>query len=229
MNPSTQHSPSSPTGSTSAVYFELARLGRALANPARLLLMDELEGKELSVEELAKATGLTVKNTSAQLQELRGARLVEARRDGTRIFYRTASPAVSAFLGRFHNFAHQTLAELRAEVTKHLGTADQLEPVTASALAKLMKDGNITVVDVRPAADFARAHIPGALSMPSADLSRHLDRLSGTEPIVAYCQGPYCLSSPDAVRTLHNAGLQARVLHGGWTAWERAQAERFAS
>ena len=204
------------------IYAELARIGKTLASPVRLRLLDVLDSGELTVEELATATGLPVKNTSAQLQQLRAAHLVDSRRDGTRIHYRVASPTVSAFLGRLHEFAQDTLAELRERITTHLGTGDQPEPVSVDRLAELMSDERVTVVDVRSEAAYARGHIPGAISLPVRQLAQRVDELSGHELIVAYCQGPYCVSSPNAVRLMLDAGQQAVVLNGGWTAWARA-------
>ena len=199
------------------IYAELARIGKALANPVRLRLLDVLDSGELTVEELAAAAGLPVKNTSAQLQQLRAVRLVESRRDGTRIHYRVASPVVSAFLGRFHDFAQDTLAELRERTN-----TDDLAPVTVDRLVELLRDNEVTVIDVRSAADHARGHVPGALSLPIQQLADRLGELPGQDTIVAYCQGPYCVSSPNAVRLMRKTGHQARVLTGGWTAWVRA-------
>ncbi|HEY4456764.1 MAG TPA: metalloregulator ArsR/SmtB family transcription factor [Pseudonocardiaceae bacterium] len=203
------------------IYAELARVGKALASPVRLRLLDVLDSGELTVEELAAASGLPVKNTSAQLQQLRAVRLVESRRDGTRIHYRVASPGVSAFLGRFHEFAQDTLAELRERIS-----TDELAPVTVDALVELLRDNEVTVIDVRSAADYARSHIPGAISLPIQQLAERLDELSGHDMIVAYCQGPYCVSSPNAVRLMQENGHQAHVLTGGWTAWARAGHQR---
>lgn len=199
------------------IYAELARVGKALASPVRLRLLDVLDSGELTVEELAAASGLPVKNTSAQLQQLRAVRLVESRRDGTRIHYRVASSAVSAFLGQFHQFAQDTLAELRERIS-----AGELEPVSADRLVELLRDTEITVLDVRSEADYARGHIPGAISLPVQQLADRLDELAGHDLIVAYCQGPYCVSSANAVRLMRQAGHHARVLTGGWTDWVRA-------
>lgn len=206
------------------IYAELARLGKALASPVRLRLLDVLDSGELTVEELATACGLPVKNTSAQLQQLRAVHLVESRRDGTRIHYRLASPTVSAFLGRLHDFAQDTQAELRERIAAHLGTGDQREPVTVAGLAELMTGNQVTVLDVRSEAAYARGHIPGAISLPLRQLAHRMDELRGHDLIVAYCQGPYCVSSPNAVRLMTEAGHQARSLNGGWTAWVRATA-----
>lgn len=211
------------------IYDQLARIGKALASPVRLRLLDLLDTSELTVEQVAELAGLPVKNTSAQLQQLRAAQLVTTRRAGTHVHYRVANDTVSAFLGTFHGFAQDTLADLRAEIEHHLGPANELRPVTAVELKRLQDKDNVLVVDVRAAVDYEREHVPGAISVPVAAIRDRLADIPSDREIVAYCQGPYCVSSPDAVRELTAAGRSARILAGGWTAWARSGLQRSSS
>ncbi|MBT2209029.1 metalloregulator ArsR/SmtB family transcription factor [Actinomadura sp. NEAU-AAG7] len=202
------------------IYEQLARIGKALASPVRLRLLDVLDQGERTVEELASAAGVPLKNTSAQLQRLRAAHLVAARRSGTRVHYRVADPAVSRFLEELRGLAHDRLADLRASVALHLGAG--VEAVAADDLAARLSDPATLVVDVRSAEEYARGHVPGAVSMPFEGLR---DRLGGLPPdgeIVAYCGGPYCVVSPDAVRLLREHGFEARPLDGGFARWHRS-------
>ncbi|WP_242884402.1 ArsR/SmtB family transcription factor [Actinomadura litoris] len=202
------------------IYEQLARIGKALASPVRLRLLDVLDQGERTVEELASAAGVPLKNTSAQLQRLRAAHLVAARRSGTRVHYRVADPSVSRFLEELRGLAHDRLADLRASVALHLEAG--VEAVAADDLAARLSDPATLVVDVRSAEEYARGHVPGAVSMPFAGLR---DRLGGLPPdgeIVAYCGGPYCVVSPDAVRLLREHGFEARTLDGGFARWHRS-------
>ncbi|MEU8248674.1 metalloregulator ArsR/SmtB family transcription factor [Nonomuraea sp. NPDC048916] len=201
------------------IYEQLARIGKALSNPVRLRLLDVLDQRERTVEELAEEAGVPLKNTSAQLQHLRAAHLVTGRKDGTRVHYRLADERVSRFLGQLQGFAHGRLADLRDAVSEHLGS---LEGVTADELAARLTDPGTIVIDVRSAAAYAEGHVPGAISVPLATLQDHLDDLPHDVEIVAYCGGPYCVVSPKAVRLLRAHGHTARPLDGGFTAWRRS-------
>ncbi|HEX4814200.1 MAG TPA: metalloregulator ArsR/SmtB family transcription factor [Nonomuraea sp.] len=225
------------------IYEQLARVGKALASPVRLRLLDVLDQRERTVEELAQAAGVPLKNTSAQLQQLRAARLVTSRKDGPRVYYRLADERVSRFLGDLQGFAHDRLAELRDAVRDRLGS---LEGVTADELAARLTDPGTVIVDVRPSADYAAGHLPGAISLPMAELRERLAELRepaelrqpaelrepaesrervtarpGEAEIVAYCGGPYCVVSPEAVRMLRDHGYYARPLDGGFLGWRR--------
>ncbi|WP_043631824.1 ArsR/SmtB family transcription factor [Nonomuraea candida] len=200
------------------IYAQLARVGKALASPVRLRLLDVLDQREHTVEELAQAAEIPLKNTSAQLQQLRAAHLVASRREGTRVYYRLAGEEVSRFLGLFQAFAHGRLADLRAAVRARLGS---LEGVTADELAARLSDPGTVIVDVRPAADYAAGHLPGAVSVPMKELPARLAELPADAEIVAYCGGPYCVVSPEAVRLLREHGYHARPLDGGFLGWRR--------
>ncbi|MDR8414703.1 metalloregulator ArsR/SmtB family transcription factor [Nonomuraea sp. 3-1Str] len=201
------------------IYEQLARIGKVLSSPVRLRLLDVLDQQERTVEELAEEAGIALKNTSAQLQQLRAAHLVTSRKEGTKVFYRLADEGVSRFLGEMQAFAHGRLADLREAVARHLGSP---EGVTAAELAARLADPGTIVVDVRSAASYATAHLPGAVSVPLAELRERLEELSRDAEIVAYCGGPYCVVSPEAVRLLRAHGFRALSLEGGITGWRRS-------
>jgi rhodanese-related sulfurtransferase/DNA-binding transcriptional ArsR family regulator len=204
------------------IYTELSRVGKALASPVRLRLLDILEGGEHTVEELSATSGFGVKNTSSQLQILRAAQLVTNRRDGVRIHYRIASPQVSILLGAFTRFAKDNVATVRAEIDAYFAVHRDLVPVTADDLASMIDDDSALVVDVRDPAEFGRGHIPGAISVPQNRIRELLETLPTDRRIVAYCQGPYCLASPDVAHELIGADLDATIVEGGYTAWIRS-------
>ncbi|GEE02000.1 ArsR family transcriptional regulator [Gordonia spumicola] len=204
------------------VYRQLARIGKALSNPLRLRLLDRLELGEHTVDELAEATGTPVKNTSAQLQQLRAAQLVHARRDGTRVHYRVAGPATSQFLGAFADYAKTSLADLRDHLASMHEHPAALELVDVDELDDLMESGDIVLIDVRSADDYARGHVPGAVSIPVADLDERIGELPADGDVIAYCSGPYCVASADAVTVLIAAGRTARRVDGGITSWVRS-------
>lgn len=203
------------------IYAQLARVGKALASPVRLRLLDLLEEGETDVEGLSRAAGVSLKNTSAQLQQLRAANLVGTRRQGTRIFYRLAGPEVSALLGSLQSCAEARLADLRGAIGDLLGDPEELQPMTAAELRSRLDDPDVIVVDVRSAAEYAQGHVPGAISLPAAELKQKVDEIPRNVEIIAYCQGPYCVLSPDVVRFLRSNGRTARPLDGGMTRWLR--------
>jgi rhodanese-related sulfurtransferase/DNA-binding transcriptional ArsR family regulator len=209
----------------SGVYEQLARLGKALSNPGRIRLLDLLLQGEHTVEELATAAQLPVKNTSAQLQQLRAAQLVATRRDGVRIHYRLASPAVVEFVGRFETFAERTLADLQVELRALWSRPGGLERLTVDELRDRLSSGDTVLIDVRPATEYARGHLPGALSMPLATLREHLDELPADADVVAYCEGPYCFASAHAVQYFADAGRSIRRVDGGLASWVRTGGE----
>ncbi|RSM96615.1 ArsR family transcriptional regulator [Nonomuraea sp. WAC 01424] len=201
------------------IYRHLARIGKALSNPVRLRLLDVLDQSERTVEELAEAAGVPLKNTSAQLQHLRAAHLVTSSRDGTRVRYRLADEQVSRFLGTLQHFAHDRLSDLRGAVQERLG---DLAGVTADELAERLADPDTVIIDVRASSAYAKGHVPGAVSVPLEELEHHLDELPADARIVAYCGGPYCVVSPEAVRLLRERGFDARPLDGGLIGWRRS-------
>ena len=204
------------------MYGQFARMGKALANPARLELLDLLAQGERSVEDLADTAGMKVSNTSAQLRALAGAGLVASRRDGVRIYYRLADEAVSAFIGQVQDFAASRLADAEQAARSYLGDVAALEPVARDELLRRLNDGQVLVLDVRPEAEYAAGHIPGAVNVPHDQLAARLAELPERADIVAYCRGRYCIFAPDAVRLLRARGLSARPLEGGLPDWRLA-------
>jgi rhodanese-related sulfurtransferase/DNA-binding MarR family transcriptional regulator len=205
-----------------ALYEQFAQVGKALANPARLELLDVLAQGERSVEDLAGTARMKVSNTSAQLRMLAGAGLVASRRDGVRIYYRLAGQDVSAIIGQVQDFAASRLAEAEHAARGYLGDVAALEPVGQDELARRLGDGQVLVLDVRPEAEYAAGHIPGAVNVPHDQLAARLAELPAGTDIVAYCRGRYCVFAPDAVRLLRARGFPARPLDGGLPGWRLA-------
>ena len=198
---------------------QFARVGKALASPTRLQLLDLLIQAERSVEALADAAGLAVGNTSAQVRALAAAGLVTSRRDGTRVFYRLASDDVAALYRELCDVARSHLPDAEAARAAYLGSDDPAEPVSREELLRRAEAGDVVVIDVRPAEEYAAGHIPGAVSIPLGDLPGRLDALPPGSEIVAYCRGACCILAPEAVRLLNASGLTARHLADGMLEW----------
>jgi len=206
-----------------ALFDAFARAAKALASGRRLELVDVLANGERTVEALAGEAALSVANTSQHLQVLRQAGLVTSRREGNSIHYRLAAPEVFELWRALRALAGARLAEVERVAAAYLGGRDQLEPVTRQELARRLQDGDdLVVLDVRPSAEHAAGHLPGAVSIPVEELRRRLAELPRDREIVAYCRGPYCAFAHEAVAVLREEGFTARRLEDGLPEWQAA-------
>lgn len=201
------------------LYAQFARLGHAVSAPKRLELLDLLSQGEKTVEQLAEQSATPLKNTSAQLRVLRQAGLVEPRRDGQHVWYRLADEAVAAFLDSLQALGRRRYSEVREMANAYLDARDVLEPIAPEELRRRLKAGDVTLIDVRPADEFAAGHIPGAVSIPLAELARRVRELPKRKEVVAYCRGQYCVFAVEAVELLRQRGLRARRLVESVSAW----------
>jgi rhodanese-related sulfurtransferase/DNA-binding transcriptional ArsR family regulator len=203
------------------LFEQFARVGKALASGKRLELLDLLAQGERDVASLAAAADLGVTTASAHLQTLRQANLVTTRRDGTRILYRLAGRDVADLYARLRDVARSHLPDVEAARLAYLGD-DGGQPVTRDQLRQLARTSNITVLDVRPAEEYAAGHIPGAVSIPLDELADRLAEIPDDGQIVAYCRGAYCVLAHDAVRVLSAHGRTATRLADGMLEWRLA-------
>lgn len=209
-------------GPKHSVFACFAEVARALGHAHRLEILEHLGQGERSVEVLADRSGLSFANTSRHLQHLRRARLVLARRDGKRVLYRLADDAVIDLLSALRHVGERNVAEVQKVVSGYFDEHDSFEPVSREELTQRMRDGLVTVIDVRPEDEFALGHLPGARSIPLADLTRSLSRLPCDKEVVAYCRGAYCVLSFEAVAALRARGFKVRRLQDGFPEWRVA-------
>jgi rhodanese-related sulfurtransferase len=207
-------------GAKVELFDQFARVAGALASGRRAEIVDVLANGERTVEELSRQVALSVANTSQHLQVLKEAGLVAATRDGTRVRYRLASPAVYEFWVALRSLAAERLPGIERLVEAYLGSRDELEPISREELlTRLRADEQLVVVDVRPAEEYWAGHVPGSVSIPLDELEERLRELPQGPEIVAYCRGPYCAYAPEAVRTLRRHGFRARNLADGLPEW----------
>jgi len=192
-----------------AIYEQFARIGKAVASPIRLELLDLLCQGPRTVEVLAKESGQTVANASQHLQVLRISRLVETEKKGLFVTYRLADSAVCEFFRAMRILAESRLAEVEQIKRQFLEGREGMEPVEREELLKLVRQGAVTVLDVRPIDEFKAGHVAGALSIPLKELKLRLSELPRDQEIAAYCRGPYCVLSVEAVEFLRAEGFQA--------------------
>ncbi|MBV1921556.1 MAG: metalloregulator ArsR/SmtB family transcription factor [Pseudomonadales bacterium] len=205
-----------------SLFAQFAVIAKAMSSANRLEILEFLAQCEYSVEDLAKVMHLTIANTSHHLQQLRHAGLVLTRKEGTRVFYRLKGEAVVALLNALRHVAENNLTEVEHLVNTYLTSKDDMEPVSRKELLERTKLGLVTVLDVRPAHEYAAGHVPGAINVPLTDLEQHLYEFDPQQGIVAYCRGPHCILAFEAVSMLRERGFQIRRLQDGYPEWKAA-------
>jgi rhodanese-related sulfurtransferase/DNA-binding HxlR family transcriptional regulator len=204
------------------LYEQVARLGKAIASPKRLELIELLCQGEKTVEVLAAQAEISVKLVSSHLKELRLAHLVETRKDGKHVYYRLASDSIADLWVTLRTEAEQRLVELQVALASLVSHGDDLESLDRNAILKKAKSGAVLVLDVRPQEEYDAAHLPHARSLPIDELKKRLAELPKDTLVVAYCRGPFCLMAKDAVELLRKEGYRAMHLTDGVAEW-RAQ------
>ncbi len=205
-----------------ALFAEFATVARAIGHPHRLEILEHLAQGERGVDALSSRLGLAIANASQHLQQLRRAGLVTSRRDGKFVLYRLSDDGVLALLSSLRQLAERNIAEVGQIVRGYFDERDSMEPVSRGELLERMRAGLVTVLDVRPADEFASGHVPGALNIPLSELEARLSEFDPGREIVAYCRGTYCVLSFEAVARLRVRGLKARRMEEGLPEWRAA-------
>ena len=204
------------------LYEAIGRVALALSSSARLQMLEFVAQGERSVDVLAAMTGLSMANTSKHLQALRQAGLVTARKEGLRVYYSIAGNDVAALVSALREVAEHRVADVEQVLRLWLAHRDELEAVPAREVLDRAKKGLVVVLDVRPPEEFAAGHLPGAINIPIHELEKRLNELPKRQEVIAYCRGPYCLMSYDAVSLLRKKGRKARRLEAGLPEWRAA-------
>jgi len=202
-----------------SIYEQVARMGKAVSAPKRLELLELLCQCPRTVEVLAEQAGIPVANASRHLQVLRAARLVETEKKGLYVEYRIADEEVCRFVFALRALAESRLAEIDKVTRAFFEQRGALEAVPGEELLRRVKSGEVTILDVRPAEEYRAAHIPGAISLPVAELKVRLRDLPRDREIVAYCRGPYCVLAAEAVELLRGRGFKAHRMEQGVVEW----------
>jgi rhodanese-related sulfurtransferase/DNA-binding transcriptional ArsR family regulator len=205
-----------------ALFAQFATVAKSLGHAHRLELLEQLAQGERTVEILADRTGLSIANTSQHLQQMRRAGLVTNRRDGKFVFYQLADDSALSLLAALRTIAERNLAEVERVVRSYFADRDSLEAVSRDELLSRSRAGTVTILDVRPEDEFALGHLPGAVNIPLRALEKRLSELDPSKEIVAYCRGPYCVLSYEAVAALRKRGFTARRLEDGLPEWRAA-------
>lgn len=209
-------------GPKQSIFAGFASVARALGHVHRLELLEHLAQGQRSVETLATRTSLSIANTSQHLQQLRRAGLVASRRGGKFVLYRLTDDTVLVLLSALRQVAERNLAEVDRVIRGYFDARDDMEPVSRSELVERLRDGLVTVLDVRPPDEFEMGHLPGALNIQVGDLEARLAELDPSQEIVAYCRGAYCVLSFEAVAALRARGFKVRRLEEGFPEWKAA-------
>jgi rhodanese-related sulfurtransferase/DNA-binding transcriptional ArsR family regulator len=205
-----------------ALFEQFATVAKAVAHPVRLEILEQLAQGERRVEILADRTRTSIANASQHLQHMRRAGLITARRDGKFVFYRLVADAVLDLTASVRRIAEAQSAEVERVLRDYFNDRDSLEAVSRPALMERLEAGSVTVLDVRPEDEFALGHLPGAINVPLSHLERRLANLDPDQEIVAYCRGPYCVLSYEAVAMLRARGFKVRRLEDGLPEWRAA-------
>ncbi len=204
------------------LFTQFARVGKAMSNGNRLELLEFIAQGERSVDELAKVSGLSVANTSQHLQQLRQAGLIASTKQGLKVFYRLSGDDVIDLFNSLQNVAERHLADVQQLVNTFLTVKDDLEPIPATELLDRVRDGLVTVLDVRPPEEYQSGHVPGAINVPLSELEAHFSQLDTQQEVVAYCRGPHCVLAFDAVEKLRQNGIKAHRMEDGFPEWKSA-------
>lgn len=204
------------------LYEQVARIGKAVASPKRLELLEVLAQGEKTVEALSAELSIDIKLASSHLKALRGARLVDSRRDGKYVLYRLSGQDVSELWVNLREVAEEHLLELRMAIDQMVAQPQKLAKIDRKDLLAQAKRGDVIVIDVRPEGEYEAAHLPFARSMPLEELEKRLSELPRRREIVAYCRGPFCMLSDEAVKLLHARGYKARKILDGVSEWQAA-------
>jgi len=205
------------------LFENFARVAKALASANRLELLEALAQGERSVDGLAQASGMSVANTSNHLRIMREGGLVQSRKEGTQVIYSLTDEKVPLLLAGIRYVAERHLAEVQRIVRENFSSKDKLTPVRRDELLGMVRSGEAMVIDVRPASEYDAGHIEGAVNIPLESLTERLRKLPQDQEIVAYCRGPYCMMSFDAVEQLRQHGYRARRLEDGYPEWKTDQ------
>jgi len=205
-----------------ALFAHFAATAKSLAHPHRLELLEQLAQGERSVEVLADRTRLSIANASQHLQQMRRAGLLTNRREGKFVYYQLVDDTILDLLAALRRIAERNVAEVERIIRNYFHDRDSLEPVSRKELLRRSRAGEVIILDVRPEDEFALGHLPGAVSIPLCNLEKRLAHFDPAQEIIAYCRGPYCVLSYEAVAVLRARGFKARRLEDGLPEWRAA-------
>ena len=204
------------------IFQQFANTATAFSSSKRLEIIDILGQSEKDVETLSKQISATFANTSRHLQILKNARLVECRREGVRMYYKLSDEKVFNCWKCLQSLAENRVAEIREVVRDFLDERNAINAISKEELWSRIQSNDVIVLDVRPKEEFSSGHIPGAISIPLSELRERLNEIPHDREVIAYCRGPYCVLSPEAIKILHDEGYDALRLEEGLPEWKEA-------